>query len=447
MKKVVLSLAGMLAATAFAPEASAIPAFARQTGMACSACHFQHFPVLNGFGQAFKASGFTLMGAQGRIEGEHLSLPDTLNGAILLKARYQKTGGTDPVGQVAGSADGNDGTNGGQWQIPDELSLFFGGRVADNDSLKVGFMMENNLVGGPVGGIIAGLRVPVVIESGAAKILAIPYLTDSLGAGYGFEQSSTGAVRGVRWGEHRKDISAAQYVGIGAGAASGIALVAHTDYGYINLSRYAPHFAYAAGTTGVQMSSTWLRVAATPTVGDWALHIGAAAITGTNYNNADGTAPVAADKVDTKGRMIDLQAQGTLGGNETSVYAQYAIAPATPVTANTTANFYNGKASKKEAVTVGIDYSVIPHTLHIGGSMRMANTGMSAAQIAAGNVGDKDNAYTLTIVYDLAQNVALHLNHSVYSGSSYDATGTNKSASLVGGNGKSLTTFLFETAF
>src|SRR3990167_6308378 len=89
MKKIVLSLASVLAATAFAPEAMAIPAFARQTGMACNACHAQHFPILNSFGRAFKASGYTMMGAQGKVEGEHLSLPDTLNMSMIVKLRYQ----------------------------------------------------------------------------------------------------------------------------------------------------------------------------------------------------------------------------------------------------------------------------------------------------------------------------------------------------------------------
>ena len=91
MKKIVLSLAGVLAATAFAPEAAAVPSFARQTGMACSACHFQHFPILNGFGQAFKASGYTMMGAQGKIEGEHLSIPDTLNASTFSEFRKHGT--------------------------------------------------------------------------------------------------------------------------------------------------------------------------------------------------------------------------------------------------------------------------------------------------------------------------------------------------------------------
>ncbi|MGC2047137.1 MAG: hypothetical protein WA635_00785, partial [Gallionella sp.] len=96
MKKLVLYLAGVLGAIAFAPEASAIPSFARQTGMACSACHFQSFPILTKFGKAFKRSGFTMMGAQGKVEGDQgLSIPDTLNMSVLMKARYKKTNGTE----------------------------------------------------------------------------------------------------------------------------------------------------------------------------------------------------------------------------------------------------------------------------------------------------------------------------------------------------------------
>jgi len=83
MKKLALYLAGLMAAIAFAPEASALPAFARQMGMACSACHFQHFPMLNSFGRQFKSSGFTMMGDIRQVEGDNLSIPGNLNAAIL----------------------------------------------------------------------------------------------------------------------------------------------------------------------------------------------------------------------------------------------------------------------------------------------------------------------------------------------------------------------------
>lgn len=440
MKKVALTLASVIAAAAFAPEASAIPAFARQTGMACSSCHFQHYPVLAPFGQAFKAGGFTMVGSQGLVEGEHLSLPNTLNGAILLKSRFQKSSGSDVAGTVSGTT-----TNGGQWQIPDEFSLFFGGRVADAGNLKIGFMNENNLVGGPVGGIVAGLRVPIVYDLGAVTVSAIPYLTDSLGMAYGYEQSSTGMTRGIRWAEHRKDISAAQYTGLGNGAASGLAIVVRNDMGYINVSRYAPNFAYAGGANAVQMGSTWLRVAATPTVADWNLHVGFGMASGSNYCNANLTVATAADECVTKGTALDLQAQGKVAGMDTSVYATYASVPASGTTAGSK-NAYNGKATDVTAITVGADVSVIEHTLHVGGAFRMANTGMTAAQQAAG-AGDKDNSITVTAVYDLVQNVAVHVNHSIASGSAYDATGTNAGATLAGGSGKSLTTFLLEAAW
>ena len=42
-----------------APMAQAVPSFARQTGMACEACHTV-FPELTHFGRMFKANGYTL---------------------------------------------------------------------------------------------------------------------------------------------------------------------------------------------------------------------------------------------------------------------------------------------------------------------------------------------------------------------------------------------------
>ncbi|MBI5005655.1 MAG: hypothetical protein HZB95_00875 [Nitrosomonadales bacterium] len=427
MKKIVLSMAGVLAATAFAPEASAIPAFARQTGLACSSCHYQHYPVLSTTGQEFKVGAYTQLSAKGKFKGEDLSIPDQLNAAILLKARYQKTNGTDAAGTVSGTT-----TNSGQWQIPDELSLFFGGRIGDNGTVKMGFMNENNMAAAPM---IAGLKVPVAIALDPVTIQVIPYGTDALGMAYGFEQSSTGMTRGVRWAEHRSDISAAQYTGIGSGAASGIAYVVNSDIGYINFSKFSREFFYIAGSTGTQMSSTWIRVAATPTIADWAMHIGVGKASGTSWL-ANGTS-----QIKTEGTVVDFQGQGAIAEMETSVYAQYATAPAST---GAIANAFNSKTgTAKKAITVGADFSVIPHTLHIGAAYRIANTGVNAGSTA----GDKDNSLTITAVYDLFQNVAVHVNHSMRSGSSYDTTGTNAAATAVNGSGKTLTTFMLEAAW
>lgn len=426
MKKIAMTIAGVLAATAFAPEASAIPAFARQTGMACNACHAQHFPVLNGFGRAFKASGFTLMGSQGRIEGEHLSLPDTLNAAVLMKIRYQKTNGSDAAGTVSGSS-----KNSGQWQFPDEFSLFFGGRVADSETVKIGMMMENSLVGNAVGsaGIAAGLRVPVVVETGSANLLLVPYTTDSLGAFYGYTESSNGLNRAIRWAENRTQVFAHQYSGIGNGANTGLAFVAHADMGYINVSRFAPSFASAT-----QMSSTAVHAAFTPTIADWATIISAEYLTGESY-----TGTTLATKVATKGMGLSAQAHGTIGENETGLYAAYSVAKKSD--AGSVANLYNGSTTHDvKGTQLGAEVTLVPHVLHVGANYLAGKNGK----------GESENYVTLTGAYDVAQNVALVANYSLGSGSAFNAGGASD-ATTVAANGsrgnKNLLTLMLESAW
>jgi hypothetical protein len=391
MKKIALSLAGVMAAVAFAPEASAIPAFARQTGMACSACHAQHFPVLNGFGRAFKSAGFTMMGAQEKVEGEHLSIPATMNFGQLLKVRYQKTSGT------AGTPSGID-TNGGQWQFPDEYALFVGGRMADNGTVKVGVMAENALIG-TAAGIVAGLRVPVVVDMDTVKLSVIPYTTDSLGPFYGYTESSQGINRAIRWAEHRKEAFAAQYTSLGSSEATGIAVVGHTEMGYINVSRFAPTFAKA-----IQMSSTAVEIAATPTIADFATIISFNNLSGSSFDALGAT-------VVTKATAISAQAHGELAGMETGLYFQNSKSDATSF------------GGDKTATTIGADFTVIPHALSIGAAIRSAKS-----------AGVADNATTFTAVYDLAQNIALVANYTKY-------------GKAQGANGDSLFTGMLEAAW
>src|ERR1035437_6057838 len=94
MNKIIFFLASVIAAVTFASEASALPVFARQTGMECAACHFQHFPMLTAFGRAFKSGAFSMVGAQGQVEGDNLSIPVVLNAAVLTTAGYVKTNAT-----------------------------------------------------------------------------------------------------------------------------------------------------------------------------------------------------------------------------------------------------------------------------------------------------------------------------------------------------------------
>lgn len=421
MKKIVLSLAGVLAATAFAPEAAAVPAFARQTGMACTACHAQHFPILNSFGRAFKAGGFVMMGAQGKVEGEHLSIPDTLNASIIMKVRYQDDNTAGPVGasdavlQTVG---------GGQWQFFDEFALLFGGRVAEN----VGFLLEAQM--NATAPLMAGFKIPFTFDVGDAKLSVIPFQTDALGVTYGYEPSSGGVARANRWSEHRRETSAVQYLandGGGRGAATGVSFVAQNDMGSINLTKWSANMMNTGG--GTDMDSNYVRIAFTPTWNDWAMVVGAGKMGGSSF-----AASSTGTKMDTDETFFDFQAQGEVAGKELGVYAQHAKAPA----GQGVQNAYNasicvaGTACNpdKKAWTIGADYTVIPHALSLGLAYRNADTGGAAAT-------NGSDAWTVQAVYDLYQNVALHAIYSNYSGTAHNAVGAVKN----------LTTLMLEAAW
>lgn len=437
MKKIILTLIGLLSAAAFAPQASALPAFARQTGMACTACHQQHFPVLNSFGRAFKAAGYTMMGSQPVVEGEHLSIPDTLNAAVLIKQRYQYQSNG-----ARGTRDGTGtGTGEGQLQMGNEFSLFFGGRIGEN----VGFLMENNVAN--AGALIAGLRTPIMFDVAGAKVSAIPFSTDALGVSYGYELSSAGVMRANRWAELRRDTSAIQYAvadGNGshaayAGAAAGLALVAQNDFGYINFTKWTPN-ALPGGNDGAIASynteSSYLRIAATPTVADWAIVAGVGMMSGASELAGAGTtaapatvgvdpitglpvtvpavtAVVDSGLVKTEARFADFQAHGQVAGNDMGVYVTYAVAPK----ASGRAQLYNAGTLDKSAVAVGVDYSVIPHVLHVGGAYRQGKTGVATATDA--KTSQTDNAVMLQAIYDMTQNVAFHVAVSSKNGTKY----------------------------
>ena len=426
MKKVILSLAGILAITAFTPNASAIPSFARQASMTCKACHSQHVPILNGFGQAFKAGGYPMMGTQGKVEGERLSIPNTLNASMLLKARYQRTNGlnTDVIP--------GDTTNSGQWQFPEEFSLYFGGRIAET----IGFFFEGNSA---ATNLVAAFKLPAAVYIADAKFSVIPYMTDVQGASYGYEQSSTGAARNISWAEHHKEISAQQYIGTDT-AATGVAIVAQNDLGYVNLSRWAPAFMARTGAAQT-LRSSYLRVAATPTVstptrGDWAIQIGAQFWRGSNYAY-DSLTPLPGVTglvpVDTRATAFDFQALGQINDRDLGIYATWARSPAgtaaRPNILNAakistlpagTAEPTLYRLNDRKAWTIGAEYSVIQNTLHIGAAYRSANSGGSSGGAAIAGDNPTDNAFTLTAVYNLAQNIEFHLNHSIYSGSLYN---------------------------
>ncbi len=106
-------------------DASAVPSFARQTGMDCKACHTV-FPELTPLGRSFKLGGYLMS-----ISEKPYEFPPPLAGMAQLL--YTHTDRAQPPGSIEDNwatritSRGNNVLN-----LPQQLSLFYGGRVIDN---------------------------------------------------------------------------------------------------------------------------------------------------------------------------------------------------------------------------------------------------------------------------------------------------------------------------
>ena len=108
------------AAYATAREAHlAIPSFSRQTNLACNVCHTA-FPMLTAFGRQFKLNGYTLTGLQviGGEANPNLKINLIPPVSTMLQTSITQTSKAQP------------GTQNGNVEFPQELSVFFGEAIS-----------------------------------------------------------------------------------------------------------------------------------------------------------------------------------------------------------------------------------------------------------------------------------------------------------------------------
>jgi len=123
-------IVGLLAAP---PAALAVPSFARQTGMACEACHTV-YPELTHFGRVFKANGYVLTDLKqvrdvtGKKE-ELLALSQLPALSIMAQVSYTQLKTSLPdLSNSSAPGLAQNGTTG----FPQQLSLFYAGKIASN---------------------------------------------------------------------------------------------------------------------------------------------------------------------------------------------------------------------------------------------------------------------------------------------------------------------------
>jgi len=118
-----------------AAAAAHLPSFSRQTGLACSACHYQ-FLALTPFGREFKLKGYTLTAKEliqekDSTNGKTLTLSPIPLVAAMLQASVTQTKDAQP------------GTQNGTAELPQQLSLFLAGQVTS----KVGIFSQFTYAG------------------------------------------------------------------------------------------------------------------------------------------------------------------------------------------------------------------------------------------------------------------------------------------------------------
>lgn len=447
MNKLIAALLSILAATAVLPtDALAVPAFARQTGMACSACHFQAYPILTSFGKQFKIDGFALMGSQAALEGEQgLSLPVTLNMAVLLKLRYQKTNGREmtpaeystwaalPEQVAAGVPASNPNprtTNSGRFDLPDEFALFAAGRISEN----IGALVEINIAGPNQSGV-ANFKIPFVSDLGSMKLGVVPFSGDA-GVAYGFDLFATGSNTTGRAIENATGYSVARYLGTHTDVTGMAVYLANTDFHVAFTPWFQGNKLTANDGAGTALGGQYLRAAWTPTLGGWDVGMGLQRFSGNSQKGIDG---IDASTTRDSATILDAQAQGAIAGMPLGIYSSIGSASAS---SGGITNTFNSGSLKRRAFGVLADLGIVPEKIEVQLGFIRAKTGISDS---SGN-NETDNGWTLGMRYKMRQNLFMAAAYSKFSGSAYH-DGGSKDANVAGGLGDSLLNITMVTGF
>ncbi len=136
--------AALLLSVLTAPAALAVPSFARQTGMACEACHTV-YPELTHFGRVFKANGYVLANLKQvrdvtAKKEQLLELAQTPPLSIMVQASYTQLSTALPDLSSGAPGVAQNGTAG----FPQQLSLFYAGKIAPHFGAFAQLTYEND---------------------------------------------------------------------------------------------------------------------------------------------------------------------------------------------------------------------------------------------------------------------------------------------------------------
>lgn len=384
-------------------SAEAIPGFARQMGMECSACHAQNIPMLNRFGREFARSGFTMSsmsGPQTLIEGSDigLGLPSVLNGSAVLRASYTLSNG-----------DKTTGTDRGELGIFDKSALFFGGRFAENVGgiAKLGSGADINTTSSV--GLSGKVTIAYEMFEGTGGVTV--YSVGGTGPFSGMENYNTGLYTPLRMFENGKNTNAAQFTGVGAGSATGL----QAYYGGAGLFASAGIYVPAQNSSGLDVGHSLIpfgRIAYEFMAGSWTITPGGYALKGSaklsdTALNA-GTADILVT-IDREAYGLDLQVEGTVAEMPVMIILQSVLKNETAFDPGTINHIGNLRAEDDKATSLEVQINPISK-LGIKAAALTYDTAVESTGKGPQTI-DK-NSYSLGVNYGFRQNLLFDIEYT-----------------------------------
>lgn len=334
MKKMFLSAVAFavvaVSAVAVAPTTSeAIPAFARQTGAACLACHFQRIPKLNAFGRNFKINAYRDMGEGALLEDDALSLPMAFNASMLFKIQIRnKKGlvGSDVDGALPVGTPAVAGTESLGIAYPEEAAFLTGGRLGTN----AGAFTE--WAGGPL-----SYKLYTAWDLDAGTLGVGVYSTDALGMGWALQDPSNVITRNTRASQYRP----AYFNNMMMTGVTGIGVYFSSDLLFIGGAANVPNAGantpdFPDGFAALD-PSYFLRAAVTTEVagldGVFGFYYAGGTNNATNLAAVTGGAVNIASVAGYTQYGLDAQLQGDLGDTSVGIYANYHLKGENPYVA------------------------------------------------------------------------------------------------------------------
>jgi len=383
------------ALTAFAiltlatPVALAVPSFARQTGMACEACHTV-FPELTHFGRVFKANGYTLTNLKrvqdvsGKKE-QLLELSTTPPLSIMAQISYTQMQKSVPdLSNVGAPGVAQNGTAG----FPQQFSLFYGGEIAPHFGGLIQFTYDN--AGGSFG-----------VDNTDLRFADEKLLPDNGTLTYGLSLNNNPTVQDLwnstpAWGfpytSSNANVSPLAGTAINGAFAQNVAGL--TGYIFWNESLYVEAGAYRSAQQGVTNELTGQ----------------AGPLDGTTSNVISGAAPYWRAAYEHDWERNTLEA-GVYGWN-VKVYP--GGSPSTPQPLRGPTNKFDDVAEDLQYQFLGEEHMFSVMATHIHESMTL---NASYARAASANPSDNLNTTQIAATYYYRRKIGATVEHFSTSGS------------------------------